>query len=90
MFDGDFADTCAGKYPLMSMGGLRKVSFAQTRERGPHRHERKFKIAFGCWVVTIFSRYYITSIQTCEGSTNCPTQHFLHLNGQFMSQVGNS
>ena len=31
MFEGDYADAYAGKFPLVSMGGLR----AQTRERGP-------------------------------------------------------
>ena len=41
MFEGDSADTCAGKFPLMSMGAKRRVSRAQTRERGPHRREWK-------------------------------------------------
>ena len=35
MFEGDSADTCAGKFPLVSMGGKRRVSRAQTREREP-------------------------------------------------------
>ena len=42
MFEGDSADTCAGKFPLTSMGAERWVSRAQTRERGPHRREQKF------------------------------------------------
>ena len=42
MFEGDSADTCAGKFPLTSMGAERRVSRGQTRERGPHRHEQKF------------------------------------------------
>ena len=35
MFEGDSAsaDMCAGKFTLMSMGGQRRVSRAQTRER---------------------------------------------------------
>ena len=39
MFEGDSADTCAGKFPLTSMGAERRVSRAQTRER-------KFKSEF--------------------------------------------
>ena len=35
MFEGDSADTCAEKFPLTSMGAKRRVSRAQTRERGP-------------------------------------------------------
>ena len=38
MFESDSADTCGGKFPLMSMG-------AELRGPGredPHRHERKF------------------------------------------------
>ena len=42
MFEGDSADTGAGKFLLMSIGVKRRVSRAQTRERGPHRCERKF------------------------------------------------
>ena len=32
MFEGDSADMCARKFPLVSMG---RVSHAETRERGP-------------------------------------------------------
>jgi hypothetical protein len=35
MFVGHSADTGAGKFPLVSMGAERRVSRAQTRERGP-------------------------------------------------------
>jgi hypothetical protein len=35
MFEGDSADTGAGKFPLVSMGAERRVSRAQTREQGP-------------------------------------------------------
>ena len=35
VFEGDSADTCPGKFPLMLMGAERRVSAAQTRERGP-------------------------------------------------------
>ena len=41
MFEGDSADTCVGKFPLISMGPERRVSRAQTRKRGP-LSERKF------------------------------------------------
>jgi hypothetical protein len=34
-FEGLSADTCAGKFPLVLMGGERRVSHAQTWERGP-------------------------------------------------------
>ena len=46
MFEGDSADTCARKFPLTSMGAEQRVSRAQTRERGPHRRERKFILLF--------------------------------------------
>ena len=35
MFEGDSADTCAGKFPLVLMGSEWRVQRAQTRERGP-------------------------------------------------------
>ena len=35
MFEGDSADMCAGKIPLVSMGAEQRVSCARTRERGP-------------------------------------------------------
>ena len=34
MFEGDSADTCGGKFPLMSMGAEQRVSHARTRKRG--------------------------------------------------------
>ena len=34
MFEGNSADMCAGKFPLVSMGAERRVSRTQTRERG--------------------------------------------------------
>ena len=46
MFEGDSADTCAGKFPLMSMGAERRVSRAQTRERGPPSARAEFSIVF--------------------------------------------
>ena len=41
MFEGYSADTCAGKFPLMSMGGRAIVKRAQMSSEGPHRRERK-------------------------------------------------
>ena len=35
MFEGDSADMCAGKFPLLLMGGRAEGSRAQTREGGP-------------------------------------------------------
>ena len=35
MFEGDSADTCTGKFLLVSMGPEHWVLGAQTRERGP-------------------------------------------------------
>ena len=43
MFEGDFADTCAGKFLLMSMGGM--SGWSSVRRPGsedPHRGERIF------------------------------------------------
>ena len=42
MFEGDSADTCAGKFPLVSMGGRADRQACADGERGPHRRERKF------------------------------------------------
>ena len=42
MFEGVYADTCDEKILLISMGAEQSVVRAQTRERGPHRRERKF------------------------------------------------
>ena len=35
MFEGDSADMCAGKFPPVLIGAERRVSRAQTLERGP-------------------------------------------------------
>ena len=35
MFEGDSADKCAEKFPLVLMGAERRVERAQTQERGP-------------------------------------------------------
>ena len=36
MFEGDSADMCGGKFPLMLMGGRA----CETRERGPHQSQK--------------------------------------------------
>ena len=46
MFEGDSADTCAIKFPLVSMGAERRVLRAQTRERGPPSALAEIYIAF--------------------------------------------
>ena len=60
MFEGDSADTCARKFPLTSMGAEWRVSRAQTRERGPHRRERKFYLTFLLELVPIFLNFLET------------------------------
>ena len=43
MFEGDSADTRAGKFPLVPMGGLSGGSRVRGhRSEDPHRRERKF------------------------------------------------
>jgi hypothetical protein len=42
MFEGNSADMCAGKFPLMLMGGQANGQRAQTVSEDPHRRERKF------------------------------------------------
>ena len=47
MFEGDSANTCDVKFPLMSMGGRAPSGESSVRRPGsedPHRRERKFKI----------------------------------------------
>jgi hypothetical protein len=44
MFEGDSADMCGGKFPLVSMGGRGMVKRAQTVSKDPNRRERKFLI----------------------------------------------
>ena len=41
MFEGDSADTCAGKFPLISMGG-RAEGLRRPGSEDPHRRERPF------------------------------------------------
>ena len=61
MFEGDSADTCGEKFPLTSMGAERWVSRAQTREREPHRRERKLfdmiNMFISSWVVFVVYLY---------------------------------
>ena len=44
MFEGDSADMCAGKFPLMLMGGRAngQSCAVQTVSEDPHRHKRNF------------------------------------------------
>jgi hypothetical protein len=42
MLEGDSADMCAEKFPLMLIGGQAEGLATQTRERGPHQRERKY------------------------------------------------
>ena len=49
MFEDDSADTCAGKFPLMLMGGRAAVKRAQTVSEDPHRREWKFPRNLNDW-----------------------------------------
>ena len=43
MFEGDFADICPQKFPLVSMGGTSGlVKHAQMASEDPHRRDRIF------------------------------------------------
>ena len=43
MFEGDSADTCAGKFPLVSMGGRAEGQACADGERGPPSALADFK-----------------------------------------------
>jgi hypothetical protein len=42
VFEGDSADTCAGKFPLVSMGGLANGQACADGERGPPSARAEF------------------------------------------------
>ena len=42
MFEGDSADTCAGKFPLVSMGGRADRQACADGERGPPSAQAEF------------------------------------------------
>ena len=42
VFKGDSAETCAGKYPLVAMGGRANGQGAQMVSEDPHRRKLKF------------------------------------------------
>ena len=42
MFEGDSADTCAGKFPLVSMGGRADRQACADGERGPPSARAEF------------------------------------------------
>ena len=48
MSEGDSADMCAGKFPLVSMGGRAEGLCAQTRERGPPSSLAEICTLFSC------------------------------------------
>ena len=70
MFEGDSADTCAGKFLLSSMGAERRVSRAQTREREPHRCERKLKKKINKFHVYFLRTETTTNIHTTLNNGN--------------------
>ena len=79
MFEGDSADMCARKFPLMLMGGEQTVQRAQTVSEDPHRREWKsFTVsnAFG-WrghVMKVY-KYDSTLSRKVQGLNNM--QHIL-------------
>jgi hypothetical protein len=45
VFEYDSADSCAGKFPLMSMGRPSRVSsVGKPRSKDPHRLKRKYEM----------------------------------------------
>ena len=67
MFEGDSADMCAGKFPLVSMGGRAEGSRAQTREQGPPSALAEIinSLKSECLAVGCTDIYYIlTNIQS--------------------------
>ena len=82
MFEGDSADTCAGKFPLTAMGAERRVSRAQTRERGPHRRERNFQASQNVqpekkWAPFYFWMYRHGEDLPCTGKSGKNSEPFL-------------
>jgi hypothetical protein len=75
MFEGDSADMCAGKFPLMLVGVERRVSHAQTRERGPPSPQKfilvtnYFSPLFSCVPQTGKPRLKVVKTENCE--ENC-------------------
>ena len=60
MYEGDFADACAEKIPLVSMGGTSDpIQYGQTGSEDPIRACR-FKKIYQRKLINIFSSYEIT------------------------------
>ena len=56
MFEGESADTCARKFPLMLMGGRANgpaCADGQTVSEDPHRRERKFPKLIPCFYLKV-------------------------------------
>ena len=48
MFEGDSADMCAGKFPLVSMGGRAEgLAYGDPGARTPYLRYRKFELVIG-------------------------------------------
>ena len=67
MFEGDSADTAAGKFPLVPMGAERRVPRARTRERGPPSALAEILLVFGT-VAQNPMRVYRRILIFCMGS----------------------
>ena len=57
MFEGDSADTCAGKFPLVSMGGRAEGLLCTDLERGPTLAIAKISDQFFSPFQTILSTF---------------------------------
>ena len=98
MFEGNSADMCAVKFPLTSMGAERRVSRAQTRERGPHRRERKFLIKDHkrtCRVVQPLKRYLRYNLLSWQWSWRnnlicCFLERWLRTRDMVWNPIGSS
>ena len=55
MFEGDSADTCGGKFPLVSMGGRADRQACADGERGPPSARAEFQYHFKLYVALVLS-----------------------------------
>ena len=67
MFEGDYADTCAGKFPLVLMVAKRRVSCAQTRERGPPSAHAEYYLFIYLFSVNIKAPRHRFGLSLCLG-----------------------
>ena len=85
MFEGDFADTCGGKFPLLLMGERANGQACLDGERGRGRkfstlQRAKFRILFKSSAVYIFVRMLVwVCVYVCGCECVCVSMHvFIH------------